>query len=113
MGRGALGYLLKDATVGELVQVVRGTARGESYLAPAVGARLATEDLARQDGLSARELEVLRLLADGHTNSEIASYLSLSVRTIDSHRVNIQRKVRLRTRAQLVVYARERGLVAA
>ncbi len=113
MERGALGYLLRDASVEELVRVVRDVSRGERYMAPAVGARIAVEEASRADRLSAREMEVLILIADGHTNPEIALRLSLSVRTIETHRAHIQRKVGLRTRAQLVAYARDRGLVAA
>lgn len=113
MERGAMGYLLRDAGVDELVDAVRGASQGERYLAPAIGARLAVEGRSRPDRLSAREMEVLGLIADGHTNAEIASRLGRSVRTVESHRQHIQRKVGLRTRAQLVAYARERGLVAA
>jgi two-component system response regulator NreC len=87
---------------------------GRTYLNPELGARLAvqpSEAEARPDNLSAREVEVLKLIALGHTNAEIAATLFLSVRTVESHRAHIQQKVGLTTRAELVGYARERGLL--
>ncbi len=112
MQAGALGYVLKEAADAELVQAVRMAAAGETYLQPELGARLAAEPAAgAPDDLSERELEVLRLIALGHTNSEIAEQLYLSVRTVESHRAHIQQKLRLTTRSELVRYALERGLV--
>lgn len=112
MQAGALGYVLKEAADAELVQAVRMAAAGETYLQPELGARLAAEpDGGAPDDLSERELEVLRLIALGHTNSEIAEQLYLSVRTVESHRAHIQQKLRLTTRSELVRYALERGLV--
>lgn len=109
---GVLGYVLKEAADTELVEAVRSAAAGQTYLQPALGARLATEPEATlPDDLSDRELEVLRLIALGHTNPEIAEQLFLSVRTIESHRAHIQQKLRLSTRAELVGYALERGLI--
>ncbi len=109
---GVLGYVLKEAADTELVQAVRSAAAGETYLQPALGARLATEpEAGPADDLSEREVEVLRLIALGHTNPEIAEQLFLSVRTIESHRAHIQQKLRLSTRAELVGYALERGLI--
>lgn len=109
---GALGYVLKEAADAELVQAVRMAAAGETYLQPELGARLAAEPAdGAPDDLSERELEVLRLIALGHTNSEIAEQLYLSVRTVESHRAHIQQKLRLTTRSELVHYALERGLV--
>jgi two-component system response regulator NreC len=112
---GALGYVLKESAGAELVQAVRLAASGRTYLAPELGARLATERgstaVERVDGLSERELEVLGLIALGHTNPEIAARLYLSVRTVESHRASIQRKTGRSGRAALVAYARERGLV--
>jgi two-component system response regulator NreC len=109
---GALGYVLKEAADAELVQAVRMAAAGEKYLQPELGARLAAEPAgSTPDDLSDRELEVLRLIALGHTNSEIAEQLHLSVRTVESHRAHIQQKLRLTTRSELVRYALERGLV--
>jgi two-component system, NarL family, response regulator NreC len=109
---GALGYVLKEAAAEELVEAVRRAARGESYLNPRLGARIASEPPAGPpDGLSEREVDVLRLIALGHTNAEIAQKLFLSVRTVETHRSHIQQKLRLSTRAELVAYAIERGLV--
>jgi two-component system response regulator NreC len=111
---GALGYVLKEAADGELVQAVRHAADGVTYLNPMLGARLAAEPAERAappDMLSAREVEVLRLIALGHTNGEIASRLFLSVRTIESHRAHIQRKTGRMTRADLVSYAQENDLI--
>ncbi len=109
---GVLGYVLKEAADTELVEAVRAAAAGETYLQPALGARLAAEpESTPADDLSEREIEVLRLIALGHTNPEIAEQLFLSVRTIESHRAHIQQKLRLNTRAELVGYALERGLI--
>jgi two-component system, NarL family, response regulator NreC len=110
---GALGYVLKDAAGDELMNAVLLAAHGQTYLNPQLGARLAAapaED-SRPDNLSLRETEVLKLIALGHTNTEIAASLVLSVRTVESHRAHIQQKIGLTTRAELVGYARQRGLL--
>jgi two-component system, NarL family, response regulator NreC len=112
MQAGARAYVLKDAAESELVQAVRLAASGETYLQPELGARLASEpDTQPTDELSERELEVLRLIALGYTNNEIAEQLYLSVRTVESHRAHIQQKLRRTTRSELVRYALERGLL--
>ncbi len=111
---GALAYVLKEAADSELVQAVRMAAAGRTYLNPELGARLAAEPPVPHgppDDLSTRELEVLRLIALGHTNSEIAAHLYLSVRTVESHRAHIQQKTRRMTRADLVAYARDHDLL--
>lgn len=111
---GANGYVLKDAADGELAQAVRAAAAGGTYLNPSLGARLAAEPPAPSgppDDLTEREVEVLRLIALGHTNAEIAGQLYLSVRTVESHRAHIQQKLRRSTRAELVRYALDHGLV--
>jgi two-component system response regulator NreC len=111
---GATGYVLKEAAEGELIQAIRLAAQGRTYLNPELGARLAAEAPGQSpppDGLSGRELEVLRLIAMGHTNVEVANILFLSVRTVESHRAHIQRKTQRSSRAELVAYAREHGLV--
>ncbi|HWE08212.1 MAG TPA: response regulator transcription factor [Solirubrobacteraceae bacterium] len=111
---GAVGYVLKEAADGELMSAVELAAEGGTYLNPELGARLASEPAAsasRPDNLSPREAEVLKLIALGHTNGEIAATLFLSVRTVESHRAHIQQKIRLTTRAELVAYAREHDLV--
>ncbi len=113
LGAGVLGYVLKEAADDELVDAVRNAAAGESYLNPRLGARIASEPPpGPPDDLSEREVEVLRLIALGHTNAEIAEQLYLSVRTVETHRSHIQQKLRLSTRAQLVGYALERGLIS-
>jgi two-component system response regulator NreC len=112
LGAGALGYVLKDAANDELVEAVRRVAAGESFLDPRLGVLLASQPSARPpDGLSEREVGVLRLLALGHTNAEVAEQLYLSVRTVESHRLHIQRKLRRSSRAELVGYALEQGLI--
>ena len=111
---GATGFVLKAAAETELIQAVRFAAEGRTYLNPELGARLATEGSdgsGHPDDLSARELEVLRLIALGHTNSEIAGQLFLSVRTVESHRAHIQQKTQRSSRAELVAYAREHDLL--
>src|ERR1700686_1641446 len=96
LGAGALGYVLKEAADDELVQAVRLAAAGESYLNPKLGARIASEPPpGPPDDLSEREVDVLRLIALGHTNAEIAEQLYLSVRTLDSHRSHINQTLRL------------------
>ncbi len=112
---GALGYVLKDAADAELMNAVVSAADGRTYLNPELGAKLAAqppESDTRPDSLSPREVEVLGLIALGHTNSEIAASLVLSVRTVESHRAHIQQKIGLTTRSELVGYARERGLLS-
>ena len=110
---GALGYVTKEAADDELVEAVNLVADGQPYLQPKMGARLATEPAEEgpPDDLTEREVEVLRLIALGHTNSEIASQLYLSVRTVESHRAHIQQKLRLSTRAELVRYALDHHIV--
>jgi two-component system, NarL family, response regulator NreC len=110
---GATGFVLKEAAEAELIEAVRLAAAGRTYLNPELGARLAAKvpsAVGPPDDLSIRELEVLRLIALGHTNTEIASQLFLSVRTVESHRAHIQQKTQRGSRAELVAYAREHGL---
>jgi two-component system response regulator NreC len=115
MRAGAAGYVLREAAIAELTTAVRTVAMGRSYLDPQLGAELAGEADASVTGvrLTGRETEILRLIALGHTNAEIAEMLFLSVRTIDSHRAHIQRKLEARTRAGLVREALARGLLEA
>ena len=112
---GAAGYVLKDAADSELMAAVDSAAEGRTYLNPELGGRLASapaESAGRApDDLSPREVQVLRLIALGHTNGEIADSLVLSVRTVESHRAHILQKTSRTTRAELVAYARERGLL--
>ena len=103
---GAAGYVLKDAADSELIAAVESAAEGRTYLNPELGARLASAPAesagGAPDSLSPRETEVLRLIALGHTNGEIADSLVLSVRTVESHRAHIQQKTSRTTRAELV-----------
>ena len=113
---GASGYVLKEAADTEVITAVRAVAAGERYVHPALGARLLAAEVeerkrAEADPLSEREREVLRLLALGHTNQEIAKLLYISVRTAETHRAHIMQKLRLTTRAELVRYALAQGLL--
>jgi two-component system, NarL family, response regulator NreC len=113
---GASGYLPKEAADVVIVTAVRDVAAGRRYLHPSLGARMARADAdARtqlaEDPLSGREHEVLQLLALGHTNQEIATTLFISVRTAETHRAHIMRKLGLSTRAELVRYALQRHLL--
>jgi two-component system, NarL family, response regulator NreC len=108
---GVLGYVLKEAADDELVQAVRSAAAGDTYLQPALGAKLAAEPEAPASDLSERETDVLRLIALGHTNAEIAEQLYISVRTVETHRAHIQQKLGVSSRAELVRSALSRGLV--
>jgi len=113
---GASGYVLKEAADTEVVQAVRAVAAGDRYVHPVLGARLVAAEAeerrrAEEDPLSDREREVLRLLALGHTNQEIAKQLYISVRTAETHRAHIMQKLRLSSRSELVRYALEQGLL--
>ena len=107
---GASGYVLKEAPRSDLVAAVRAVARGETYLHPQLAARVLLEQ-EPAGRLTARELEMLRLIALGHTNAQIAQDLYLSVRTVETHRANIQRKLGVSGRAELVRCALERELI--
>lgn len=93
------------------MDAVRSAARGEPYLNPRLGAALAAAPPGPPGDLSVRETDVLKLIALGHTNVEIAAQLYLSVRTVETHRSHMQQKLRLSTRAELVRYALEHKLV--
>jgi two-component system response regulator NreC len=111
---GARGYVLKEAADSELVEAVRAAAHGRTYLNPELGARLAAAPATPPgppDGLSEREVEILRLIALGHTNVEIGQQLFLSVRTVESHRAHIQHKTRRTARSELVQYALDHELL--
>ena len=113
---GASGYVLKEAADVEVVSAVREIANGGRYVHPELGARLvaaeaAAERRADEDPLSEREREVLRLLALGYTNQEIAKQLYISVRTAETHRAHIMQKLHLSSRADLVRYAIAQGLL--
>lgn len=117
---GAAGYVLKDAADVELVEAIRTVASGGRYLHPSLGAELvrAQEEAssgrrtATGVGLSAREIDVLRLVCEGYANKEIADDLFISVRTVETHKSHIMRKTGLRTRADLVRFARDAGIIS-
>jgi two-component system, NarL family, response regulator NreC len=111
---GALGFVLKEAADEELLEAIRLAAAGQNYLNPRLGARLATQPSQPSgppDDLTDREVEVLRLIALGHTNTEIAQQLFLSTRTVETHRAHIQQKIGRTARSALVRYALDHHLV--
>jgi two-component system, NarL family, response regulator NreC len=111
---GALGFVLKDAADAELVSAVRAALKGQRYLNPQLGGLIAAAPdtpPGPPDHLTDREVEVLKLVAMGYTNAEISQRLYLSVRTVESHRAHLQQKAGRSTRAELVAYAREHGLL--
>lgn len=116
---GASGYLVKDAADVELVVAVRRVAVGDEYVHPSLGAALLSPEAsqARPAGpggeLSEREVDVLRLVAMGHTNADIADQLFVSVRTVETHRAHVQQKLGVKARADFVRIAQEHGLLAA
>lgn len=114
LAAGAHGYVLKEAADSELTQALEAVLGGGIYLHPALGARLASmpdRPAGPPGGLSSREAEVLSLIALGHTNAEIAGQLYLSVRTVETHRAHIQQKLSASSRADLVRFALDNGLV--
>jgi two-component system response regulator NreC len=110
---GANGYLLETSPPDDLLAGIRAVAGGETYLQPSLGVDLARLHRPRDAAvaLSTQEEQILRLLALGHTNTEVARLCNMSLRTAESHRAQIQRKLGRRTRAELVEYARETGLI--
>lgn len=108
---GACGYILKDTPPAELLAAVRGAAAGESVLSPSVASRLMTRVRKPDTTLSPREIEVLRLVADGHSNREIGKRLFLSETTVKSHLVHIYSKLGVKSRTSAVARARERGAI--
>ncbi len=113
---GADGYVPKTADAHELVDAVRAVGTGGTYVHPLVEAGFAKDDQAARrakGGLTDREVEILRLVALGHTSREVGRLLSLSVRTVESHRTNIVGKLVLHTRSQLVRHAMDQGLMGA
>jgi RNA polymerase sigma factor (sigma-70 family) len=109
---GAAGYLPKRASDRELVTAIQQVSAGSRYVDPEVGATLVVDNVASAlDDLSERERDVLQLLALGYTNQEIGKKLYISVRTVDTHRAHIMRKLQLETRAELVLFALAHGLI--
>ena len=112
LSAGAAGYLPKHASDGELLTAIRNVAGGSGYVDPDLGAQLVVSNGAPAlEPLSDRERDVLHLLALGHTNQEIGKKLFISVRTVDTHRAHIMRKLSLETRAELVLFALANGLI--
>ncbi|MGD0386479.1 MAG: response regulator transcription factor [Solirubrobacteraceae bacterium] len=112
LGAGALGFVAKESADDDLPAAIRAAARGERYVSAAVAAGLeATRRSFAEDRLTAREIEVLRLIALGHTSAEVARALALSPRTVETHRARIHKKLGLATRAELVSYALRRRLL--
>ena len=112
LAKGVRGYVIKHAAASELVDAVHSAVAGETYINPQLGARMVIDaGLGPPDDLTPREIEVLGLVALGYMNPEIAEQLVLSVRTVETHRANIQRKTGLTTRAELVAYALDHNLV--
>ncbi len=117
---GAAGYVLKRAAAKELVGAIQTVRHGESYLDPAL-TRTLISDYVRQvergdetpDSLTERELEVLKLVAEGFTNRQIAFKLNISIKTVQTHRANLMDKLNLHDRTELVRYAIRRGLIQA
>lgn len=113
LSAGVLGYVLKESADMELVEAIRAAMAGEHYLNPRLGAKVASEPPpGPPDGLSRRELEILRLIALGFTNAQVAEELFLSVRTVETHRAHIQSKLALADRSELVRYALDRKIVS-
>jgi len=110
---GASGYVLKRAENADVVTAIQRVASGQTYLHPSVGVELAAllSGRSREEEMSPRKIEVLRLLALGHTNAEMADQLHLSARTVETHRARLMRKLGRRSRAELTRYALERGLL--
>jgi two-component system, NarL family, response regulator NreC len=111
LGNGAAGYVLKEAADDELVEAIHAARDGSTYVNPSLGARLAIAPIGPPGGLTEREADILRLIALGHTNTEIAEQLYLSVRTVETHRAHIQQKLGRTTRAELVRFALDHRLV--
>ena len=113
LAAGANGYLLETAPIAELLTGIRVVAGGETYVQPSLGAELARLHRGRStaSALTPLEEQILRLLALGHTNTEVARLCNISLRSAESHRAQVQRKLGRRTRAELVEYARETGLI--
>ncbi|MEZ5077587.1 MAG: response regulator transcription factor [Solirubrobacterales bacterium] len=113
LAAGAKGYVLKRAAEEELIEAIEAVAAGGTHVTPELAAAMRKQDTVEgpPDDLTEREAEVLRLIARGHTNAEVACELSLSVRTVETHRMRILQKLRLSSRAELVGYALEHRLM--
>jgi DNA-binding NarL/FixJ family response regulator len=117
---GADGYVLKDATHTELMMAIKSVLTGKTYLSPGVSEKVIEGYLEGRktlrsstpwDTLTQREREVLKLIAEGYKNKEIADYLYISVKTVEKHRANLMRKLDLHSTSSLTAFAMEKGLV--
>jgi len=117
---GASGYVLKDASRQELLMAIRTVRAGKTYISPEVSERIvsgfldggkAPKVLAVSEGLTARERQVLKLVAEGRRNKDIADFLCISVKTVEKHRANLMRKLNLHTASALTAFAIENGIV--
>jgi two-component system response regulator NreC len=117
---GADGYVLKDATQAELRIAIHSVLMGKTYLSPGISEKIikgylqvksAEEPRSTWDSLTHRERELLKLIGEGHKNKEIAQYLHISVKTVETHRANLMKKLNLHSAAALTAYAIEKGLV--
>ena len=117
---GASGYVLKDTAASELVGAIRAVSQGDAFLYPSIARKLLEEYLLKvqtgeesesYDGLTGREREVLRMIAEGKSNKEIADVLSLSIRTVQAHRANLMGKLHMHDRTELVRYAIRKGMI--
>jgi two-component system response regulator NreC len=120
LNAGASGYILKKAASADLLAAIRAVYAGEVFLYPSVARRLVSDYLSRvksgeekssYDGLTAREREVLKLIAEGHTNQAIADRLVISPSTVQTHRTRIMQRLNLHNRAELIQYAMRKGLL--
>jgi two-component system response regulator NreC len=120
LNAGASGYILKKAASADLLSAIRAVYAGEVFLYPSVARRLVSDYLSRvksgeekisYDGLTAREREVLKLIAEGHTNQAIADKLVISPSTVQTHRTRIMQRLNLHSRAELISYAMRKGLL--
>jgi DNA-binding NarL/FixJ family response regulator len=114
-----MGYILKDAAARDLLGAIRTVQRGDPVLSPAI-TRLVIEDYLHwsdlqsensSDGLSPREREILQLIAEGHSNKQIAEILCISIKTVQAHRTNIMAKLDLHDRSELVKYAIRKKII--
>lgn len=117
---GVDGYVLKDATAGELIMAIKSVANGKTYLSPSISERIVSGYLGGSKGstistawdtLTHREREILKLIAEGHTNKHIAGYLSVSVKTVEKHRSNLMKKLDLHNAPMLTAFAIEKGMI--
>ncbi len=119
LASGVAGYILKETDTGNLIPAIRQILSGSRYLSPAVNDRVIDVYVQRTQGgtldpfdtLTVRERQVLRLVAEGRTNAEISERLSISVRTVEHHRASLIRKLRLKSTAEVVAFAKSRGIV--